>query len=175
MFRIPPSVSVKWARVRQGMAFNLPLFAMSPVSDLDCCRLSHVLQFTDKCVYGFWSHVCRKPHLVHRRLHRHAMKYKGWFCSIHNPCLFSWRIPDGVNVSEAVLCWLAILVEDVRRGPPGVTRSPRWTDPGTVISERGGRGSSGPKEGCDALQRSSLSAESTRKLGAEPIEISQMK
>lgn len=53
MFRILPLVSIKWAHVRQGMPFNLPLFAMSPVSDLDCCRLPHALQFTDKCVYGF--------------------------------------------------------------------------------------------------------------------------
>lgn len=68
MFRILPLVSIERAHVRQGMAFNLPLFAVSPVSDLDCCRLPRVLQFADKCVYCFRSHVCRKPHLVPRRL-----------------------------------------------------------------------------------------------------------
>lgn len=68
MFRILPLVSIERAHVRQGMAFNLPLFATSPVSDLDCCRLLRVLQVADKCVYRFRSRVCREPHLVHRRL-----------------------------------------------------------------------------------------------------------
>lgn len=61
---IPPLLRMHWARVRQGMASNLPLCAVSPVSDLDCCRLPRVLQFADKCVYGFRSHVCLKPPLV---------------------------------------------------------------------------------------------------------------
>lgn len=42
------------------MAFNLPLFTLSPVSDLDCRWLPPALQFPDKCVYSFWSHICQK-------------------------------------------------------------------------------------------------------------------
>ena len=116
MFRIRPLVRIKWAHVRQGMAFNLPLFAMSPVSDLACCRLPGVLQFTDKCVYAFEVVSAEKPHLVHHRLNRYTMKYKGQFCGVHNPCQFTQRIPDGMNSADGVHGAQAMLGEEVSHG-----------------------------------------------------------
>lgn len=74
MVLIPPLLRMQWAHVRQGMASNLPFCAVSPVSDLDCCRLPRVLQFADKCVYGFRSHVCLKPPLVHCGPNSHTVR-----------------------------------------------------------------------------------------------------
>lgn len=51
MFHIWPLVN-EWAHVRQGMAFNLPLFAMSPVSDLTVAELPAPAG-ADNCVYRF--------------------------------------------------------------------------------------------------------------------------
>lgn len=70
-FRAPTSASIEWARVRQVMAFNLPLFAASPVSDLGWRWLPPLLQLPDKCVYSFLK--SRLPKIGSRHLHRHTM------------------------------------------------------------------------------------------------------
>lgn len=138
MFRILPLVSIKWARVRQVMAFNLPLLATSPVSDLDCCRLPHVLQFPDKCVSGFWSYVCRKPHLVHRRLNRHTMKYKRLILLCTQSMFLSPEDSRWSELSRGGASTADDLAERrEERGALVTVLSPGWTGRGYMTSDSG--------------------------------------